>query len=153
MKNNFENVFSLWQDATTGYITVTICWRCAINTVWQCSSYGLKQCARSHHLFVLQELAFFKKDFIHYTLLLNCPSFIWIECMDGLHSNRCTTILSTYNALIVLLSILLCFYCMNWICFSVFRLCITPFSSVDGSHSTGTGFESITYYDSRGEGR
>ena len=28
-----------------------------------------------------------------------------------------------------------------------------PFSSVDGSHSSGTGFESITYYNSRGEGR
>ena len=27
-----------------------------------------------------------------------------------------------------------------------------PFSSVDGSHSSGTGFESITYYNSRGEG-
>ena len=74
--------------------------------------------------------------------------------MDGLHSNRCTTILSTYNALIVLLSILLCFYCMNWICFSKSFGCVShPFSSVDGSHSTGTGFESITYYNSRGEVR
>ena len=35
-----------------------------------------------------------------------------------------------------------------------FFSCVShPFSSVDGSHSSGTGFESITYYNSRGEGR
>ena len=60
------------------------------------------------------------------------------------------------GALIVFLSISLYFMLCEYplVSLSVVYHCVShPFSSVDGSHSSGTGFESITYYNSRGEGR
>ena len=75
-----------------------------------------------------------------------CIVLLW---MDGWYSNRCTTLLHILRWLHFFLFD--CLYVVVWI--SSLSCVSHPFSSVDGSHSSGTGFESITYYNSRGEGR
>ena len=147
-KTIWRSVFSLWQDITIGYITVANCCKIAINTVWQqCASYRFTLYARSHYSFVLQEVVFLKKS-IPYKARF-ALSYFHMNWICGWLAFQEAHNYSTYIALIVFPSIRLSLCCVN-ILEEGFRLCITPFSSVDGSHSTGTGFESIAYDDSRG---